>query len=634
MKPAYLVVFACALVLAACGPSISSSDDDDDGDGGTNTCSAGQQRCQGNVLQSCQGGQFADAETCGMACDPTLGCVVCVPNTGTCNGDISMACRSDGQGFIDVYCDPVQGISCGPSGTCEGACAPASLGETYVGCDYWPTITGNMVSAQYDFAVAVSNTTNLPTEVTIDGGALTVPDVFTVAANSVSIRRLPWVAALKLCVGQSWSNCNAAASHPNAALAAAGAYHLRSKVPVTVYQFNPLDYVKTGATENSYTNDASLLFPSNAWRYDYYVAAWPHTASVSPSLMAVTAYQDGTNVTITTRAATTAAGGAPAFTAGVPQMVTLNKGDVIELGTAAADLTGSRVTSDKPVQVIGGHYCANVPDGFGYCDHLEESMFPVDALSNRYIVNAPAVTTIPNGKEEIVRIIATQAGTTLTYDPPQAGAPTTIANAGDFVEIARQAASYMITANHKVMVAQLMEGSSVAGGTGDPAMALAVPIEQYRSYYLFHAPTNYLTNYVDITAPMGATVTLDGPGHPARQRPAQRRHPLDHQRHAVRDLGVRLRRRHQLLVPGRPQPRAGADRAAGPAGAAAPVRVASAVRHLGLLSGERASTSLTRVRPLAETPPARRGTHEEAHLRSHLAPRAPRAPRSRPARRL
>jgi hypothetical protein len=190
--------------------------------------------------------------------------------------------------------------------------------------------------------------------------------------------------------------------------------------------------------------------------------------------------------------------------------VTLNKGDVLELGTNAADMTGSYVSSEKPVQVIAGHYCANVPDGFGYCDHLEESMFPVDALSNRYIINAPAVTTIPNGKEEMVRIVATTAGTTLSYDPPQAGAPTAIANPGDFVEIPRQAASYLITANHKVLVAQLMEGSSVAGNTGDPAMALSVPVEQYRSFYLFHAPTNYTTNYVDITAPVGATVMLDG----------------------------------------------------------------------------------------------------------------------------
>ena len=513
MQPVRLVTVCAFFVLAAlsgaCGPT-SVADDDDDG---PSTCSAGQQRCDGNVLQTCQDGTFADSQTCPMACDATLGCVVCVPNTGTCNGDISSACRSDGSGYVDVYCDPVQGMSCGPAGVCEGACSPIALGESYVGCDYWPTVTGNMVSQFYDFAVAVSNTTSTPAEVTIDGGALASPDVFTVAANSVAIRRLPWVAALKLCLGNSWQNCAGPPNsppHPNSSRANAGAYHLRSKVPVTVYQFNALDYFKPGAPENSYTNDASLLFPSNAWRNEYYVATWQQTGNLSPSLLAVTAYQDLTNVTITTRANTVAEGGAPAFTAGTPQMVTLGKGDVLQLGTAASDLTGSYVTSDKPVQGIGAHYCANIPDGAGYCDHLEESMFPVDALSNRYIVNAPAVTSLPNGKQQHVRIVATQPNTTLTYDPPQAGAPTAIANPGDFVQIARQAASYMITANHKVLVAQYGQGSSTGGGTGDPDIALAVPVEQYRSFYLFHAPINYTTNYVDITAPVGATVMLDG----------------------------------------------------------------------------------------------------------------------------
>ena len=41
-------------------------------------------------------------------------------------------------------------------------------------------------------------------------------------------------------------------------------------------------------------------------------------------------------------------------------------------------------------------------------------------------------------------------------------------------------------------------------------MALAVPIEQFRTQYLFLAPTNYETNYVDVTAPVGANIVLDG----------------------------------------------------------------------------------------------------------------------------
>jgi hypothetical protein len=168
------------------------------------------------------------------------------------------------------------------------------------------------------------------------------------------------------------------------------------------------------------------------------------------------------------------------------------------------------VTSDKPIQVISGHYCANVPVGVQYCDHLEESMLPVDTLGLHYIVNAPAVTTIPAGKVQLIRVIATVPNTNLVYDPPQTGAPTTIANAGGYIEIQNNNASFQISSDQKIMVVQYMEGQNAGGGTGDPAMTVAVPVEQFRTDYLFHAPTNYESNYVDVTAPMGAQVMLDG----------------------------------------------------------------------------------------------------------------------------
>lgn len=466
------------LVVAGCGAPAPGDDDDDDGGGPVDACA---------------------------------GPCVCQPGGATCEGEVSHVCRPDGSGYADVYCDPVQGLSCGAGGLCAGPCAPGELGESYVGCDYWPTVTGNIVSRHYEFAVSVSNTTTSRATVQIDGGGLTDPMIFDVLAGSVAVRTLPWVEPLKLCLGELGADC--VNGHDNAALVADGAYHLRSNVPVTVYQFNPLDFFQASAPEYSFSNDASLLFPTTAWRDDYYVASYtPVTGNFDayPSLLAVTAYQDGTTITINARASTAAQGGAPAFVAGTAQDLLLNAGDVLEIGATAGDLTGSRVTSDKPIQVIGAHYCARIPLAFGFCDHLEESMFPVATLSRRYVVVAPAVTTIPAGKEQMIRIVATEANTTLTYEPPVANAPTAIAAAGDWIEIPRTPQSFLIEANHKVLVAQYMEGSTVAGGTGDPSMALAVPVEQYRTQYLFHAPLNYTTNYLDVIARTGTAVTLDG----------------------------------------------------------------------------------------------------------------------------
>ena len=492
------LVASCVL-LFACGPN-----NRDNG-----SCDPGQQQCNGLELQTCVDGSFADSMACPNACSPTLGCTLCVPGKGTCSGDNAHTCADDGNSFVDNYCDPTEGVTCDPAqGACVGDCSPQALGNSYIGCEYYPTVTGNTTGTDFDFAVAIANTSANPAMVTIDGGALGATQMVTVAPGAVAVQILPWVPTLKLCDSPSTDGCE---SVPGGALAVKGGYHLRSTEPVTVYQFNSLEYQKNN--EFSYSNDASLLLPTNVWRLKYYAAArqpFGNGFASYPSELAVTARADNTMVTITPTAATVAGQGAPGFTAGTPQTVMLNAGDVIELASTSGDLTGSLIDSANPVQVISGHYCVNVPDDVTACDHLEESMFPVDTLGTHYVINAPAVTTIPTGKVEIVRVIATSDNTTLTYDPPQAGAPTTIATAGGFIEIPSSAASYQITSDQKVLVAQYMEGQDAGGGTGDPAMALAVPVEQFRTSYLFHAPVSYDSNYVDVTAPMGASITLDG----------------------------------------------------------------------------------------------------------------------------
>jgi len=47
-------------------------------------------------------------------------------------------------------------------------------------------------------------------------------------------------------------------------------------------------------------------------------------------------------------------------------------------------------------------------------------------------------------------------------------------------------------------------------GVGDPSMILSVPMEQWRSEYVFLVPDNYRQSYINLTAPLGAQVVLDG----------------------------------------------------------------------------------------------------------------------------
>lgn len=497
---------AYAVTVAACEPGARSHHDPD--------CMDGVSRCNANNLETCTGGAFVTTETCALACDPALGCVHCVPGTGTCDGNTSHACTADGSAVVDVECDPVQGMACdAATGLCSGACAPQNLGKNYMGCDFYATVTANTVDSNFHFAVAIANSTSSFAHVTIEGGALAASQTATVTPLGVQVVALPWVDALKgsTCHGSALG-CGAITTP--AARVTNGAYRIRSDQPVSVYQFNALEY-QIGS-QRSYTNDASLLAPVTTMTGRYFAVtlpAWDTGGSwptPSPGLLAITATTDGTDVTLTTTADTPASGGAPAFSAGASQTVTLGRGDVLQVTAGAGDLTGSRVTANHPVQLVAGHYCTNVPSDVGHCDHLEQSMFPLETLANDYLIAAPVTASLPDGKVEIVRIVATEPGTNLTFDPPQSGVPTTIANAGEFVEVPSSAASFRVTANKKILVAQFMEGSLAGGNEGDPSMCLAVATQQFRSEYVFHVPATYIESYLAVIAPPSASVLLDG----------------------------------------------------------------------------------------------------------------------------
>jgi len=440
-------------------------------------------------------------------------CGVCQPGAATCVGDTSHACASDGSGLVDAYCDPVQGMHCdSDSGRCVGACAPENLGRNYVGCEYYASVTGNEVDGNFTFAVVVSNPSSDVAHVRIEDGGLDGIVTFDVAAHGLGVRELPWVPVLKACMSNGRAGCwplqNGSARVPR------GAYHVRSTQPVIVYQFNPLDHHKF--FQYSQSNDASLLLPVNALGRDYYVASWTmwpwmqgSSSGEFPGFVAVTATQAHTRVTFKTTAPVSAGPGVPALAPGQEETVTLEQGDVAQLFTASGDLTGSFVSADKPVHVIGGHYCTRIPFDVAACDHLEESMFPLVALGNRYLVSAPASADRPDGTAEIVRVVATQANTVLTFNPGQ-NAPTTIAHAGEFVELDAPATAFEVRANHKVLVVQYMRGQGGGADPGDPSMTLAVPVAQYRREYGFHAPNNYTQSYVDVLAPLSAAVSLDG----------------------------------------------------------------------------------------------------------------------------
>ncbi len=266
----------------------------------------------------------------------------------------------------------------------------------------------------------------------------------------------------------------------------------------------------------SYSNDASLLFPSTSVTESYRVTGYPSwNEAALGAYVTVTGIEDGTTVTVELGplGGTQAGGGVPAAAAGGSLSFPLARGEVVQLFAAVpGDLSGSLVRSDAPIQVLHGLPCRYIPDGQSACDHLEETVLPAEALGQRYFVAAPSGASGAVA-EQVVRLVGNVNGTTLTYPgefPP--GAPSTI-NAGQVVDLGVTGVSFEVVGSEAFAVSTFLLGASFSDPgqqRGDPSQSSAAPVEQYRTKHVFLAPVDYPSSFVDVVMPMTATVTLDG----------------------------------------------------------------------------------------------------------------------------
>lgn len=458
-----------------------------------------------------------------------------------------------GSGVIEVGGNGGAGPTVDPK-----TCAEAAQQKSYVGCDFWPTVTPTSVWDIFDFAVVVANAGETAATVTVTRDGETIAED-SVEPNELKTIYLPWVPELK---GKQGDSCGSAASPTASVFAKGGAYHLETSSPVTVYQFNALEYAPKGGPEGkdwskcpgnakcpssgsaigcfSYTNDASLLLPSTAMTGNYRVATMktmtlkdPFTGKVTAAgggYFVVTATQPGTtsvNVQLAPSAGVLGGSEFGATNGGEILTFSLEQGDAMEIigaDVAKSDLSGSLVQADQAVQVIAGMPCVQLPFDTPACDHIEESIFPIETLGKKYIVTRP---TGPNGQPapHMVRIYGNVDGTTLSFPggAPK-GTPSTI-DAGQVIELDGGKGDliirgeFEIEGDHEFSVAIFLLGGSLvdpAGNDftyrskGDPSLSFATAVEQYRTKYVFLAPNDYDKNFVDVVQPVDATVTLDG----------------------------------------------------------------------------------------------------------------------------
>lgn len=194
--------------------------------------------------------------------------------------------------------------------------------------------------------------------------------------------------------------------------------------------------------------------------------------------------------------------------------VTLNAGETYKYAGGGTNLTGSFVSSDKPVAVFGGHECAQVPSGTVACDNLIEQMIPTDKLSNSYTVTASLGAENSAAKSDLVRVIATADNTEVKVG----GVVVATLSAGQYHEFSlAEKSGTKIDASSPVMVAQYLKGTGYGGNNNatDPAMALVPGSDTWLSKYYLSTPTgsqDFSIDYASIVIKMTdlPTLMLDG----------------------------------------------------------------------------------------------------------------------------
>lgn len=250
------------------------------------------------------------------------------------------------------------------------------------------------------------------------------------------------------------------------------------------------------------SEDAYLGLPKTTLGTEYIVLAYQETIGY-PSEFALVGTEDGTAINITPSC--TSIKGTPANT---PFSITLNQGQTYQYQSGnKGDVTGTIITSNKPIGAFGGNKCTFIPPDKLYCDYLVEQMFPTILWGWDYLTSP-----LNNGTSDLLRVIASQDGTNITID--DGINPTTIVlNRGQFYEITTDRPTH-ITSTQPILVAQYgrSAGAPPINLNRDPLMMLIIPTDLFLKEYRLFIPTGYSPDFINVIASNSAvsTVTLDG----------------------------------------------------------------------------------------------------------------------------
>ncbi len=266
--------------------------------------------------------------------------------------------------------------------------------------------------------------------------------------------------------------------------------HITSTAPITMYGYNVWD---GGAGYLGGSPDGFLAIPTPAlgksyYTVNYYDANFGSTPTVGEYVIVAT--QDNTAVNITTKAHTRGPNGQPDHNPGDSFGFTLMKGQTYLVQSTGLylgddDLTGSLVTSNKPIALLSGHQISPIDVSMTSADHLLEMIPPTDKWGTQYFDMPMAGRTVCG---DYIRVLSGEDGNKITYN---GNGPLNL-DAGQWAEIPTVTVPEVFTSiNHKKFLTiqySYSQGYQGDPGTADPFMILMTPQEQFEKKMIFRTP--------------------------------------------------------------------------------------------------------------------------------------------------
>jgi len=258
--------------------------------------------------------------------------------------------------------------------------------------------------------------------------------------------------------------------------------HLYATDSVSVYALN----------YRTRSSDVAVIYPTESLGKEYFAMCYtPHPTNniESNSEFLIVATEDQTKIKITPTVKTDQGG-----KANVPFSVTLNKGQSYQVQSMNSevpdqgDLTGSYISSDRPIAFYSGVKSTAVPYEGQTRDHLFEQIPATNTWGREFYIVPLELRT-----QDTYRVLAAEDSTVVTIE----GLNRTIfLDRGKFFEfdLAYKAACRLI-ASKKVLLAQYCRSQEAdeRNGVGDPFMIILSPISQKINDVTFEA---YRTNLV------------------------------------------------------------------------------------------------------------------------------------------